>query len=86
MLGRKQLDLLKYKKLGNKSMNDFGKLAGKFNMPSRHDLHILKEHDNGERPVRVTLHDSSDLGFDVNGRKPSDLEKGKHIMNLVKKV
>ena len=82
MIGTKQSDLLKYKRLGNKSMNDFSKIGNKFSIPSRNDLHILKEHDGGEKPVRVALHDTSDMGFKTD-KKSSNLEKGRHMMNTL---
>ena len=83
MLGQKYNDLLKYKKLGNKSMGDVSKLGGKFHMPSRRDFHLLKEHDSGSSPVKVALHDNSDIGFNI---KKSHLEKARHETHLMKSV
>lgn len=84
MLGSKYNDLLKYKKLGNKSMGDVAKLGNKLNMPSRRDFHLLKEHDSGSAPVKVALHDTSDIGF--NPEKKSHLERGRRESHLMKSV
>jgi len=74
MIGNKLNDFLKYKRLGNKTTGELSKIGNKFNKSPKHDLAIHKEFSEGAKPTKISLHDSSDLGFD-NDKPSSHLEK-----------
>jgi hypothetical protein len=80
MIANKYNEYLKHKRLGSKLMGG-NKIGNKFGKPS-HDLAIHKEYSEGEKPVKVALHDTSDLGFNVKNKPSSHLEKAKHESKL----
>ena len=82
MIANKYNEYLKHKRLGSKLMGDLSKIGNKFGKPSKHDLAIHKEYSEGEKPVKVALHDTSDLGFNVKNKPTSNLEKAKHESKL----
>lgn len=85
MLGNKATNTLKYKSLGNKAIGNYATLGSKFSMPARHSFNLMKEHDDGVKPVRVMIHDNSDISG-INPEKSSQLERGRRESHLMRSV